>query len=90
MSYFDEVLLRRFIISSWFYFSMNNNNNKKKSLMRRCNGEVRSRSIASYPLVMGAMVTENNKPVINMNQPLIMGSISALSYRGFRKNCTLM
>lgn len=87
-------LLRRVIISSWFYFSMNNNNNhnnnKKKSLMRICNGEVRSRSIASYSLVMGAMVTENNKPAINMNQPLIMESISALSYRGFRKNYSLM
>lgn len=58
-------------------------NNKNKTLMRVCNGEVGSRSIASYPLMIGAMVNENKEPARNMNQSLIMGSISALSYREY-------
>lgn len=52
--------------------------------MRMCKGEVKCHSIASYPLINRAMVTENKEPLTDMNQPVIMELTSALSYREFR------
>ena len=72
------------ISSNHLDFSMNNSN-QSKTLMRTCNGEVRRLSIASYPLIIRAILDENTEPVSHMNLPLIMASISALSYKDFCK-----